>query len=173
MAHYAQDCWDAEVECSYGWIEVAGHSDRSAYDLTRHGDYTKKELVAARVLKEPVKVQLVRVHIEQQKLGKTFKKDAAPIKKYLEELTEDEKKEKAEEMEANKEITFTAGDKETKLSAEFVRFEKYEHVQQEEKFVPHVIEPSYGLGRIMYCIFEHCFKKREQDAQRTYFDFPI
>ncbi|MFN9904278.1 MAG: glycine--tRNA ligase, partial [bacterium] len=36
MAHYAQDCWDAEVETSYGWIEVAGHSDRSCFDLERH-----------------------------------------------------------------------------------------------------------------------------------------
>lgn len=36
MAHYANDCWDAEVETSYGWIEVAGHSDRSAFDLTLH-----------------------------------------------------------------------------------------------------------------------------------------
>ena len=24
MAHYAQDCWDAEIETSYGWIECAG-----------------------------------------------------------------------------------------------------------------------------------------------------
>ena len=36
MAHYANDCWDAEIETSYGWIEVAGHADRSAYDLTKH-----------------------------------------------------------------------------------------------------------------------------------------
>lgn len=36
MAHYANDCWDAEVETSYGWIEVAGHSNRSAFDLTKH-----------------------------------------------------------------------------------------------------------------------------------------
>lgn len=33
MAHYAEDCWDAEVECSYGWIECVGLADRSAYDL--------------------------------------------------------------------------------------------------------------------------------------------
>ena len=29
MAHYAQDCWDAEIECSYGWIECVGLTDRS------------------------------------------------------------------------------------------------------------------------------------------------
>lgn len=33
MAHYAEDCWDAEVECSYGWVECAGLADRSAFDL--------------------------------------------------------------------------------------------------------------------------------------------
>ena len=33
MAHYAEDCWDAEIECSYGWIECVGLADRSAYDL--------------------------------------------------------------------------------------------------------------------------------------------
>ncbi|PNY09033.1 serrate RNA effector molecule-like protein [Trifolium pratense] len=33
MAHYAADCWDAEMECSYGWIECVGIADRSAYDL--------------------------------------------------------------------------------------------------------------------------------------------
>ena len=42
----------------------------------------------------------------------------------------------------------------------------------EEKYCPHVIEPSFGIGRIVYCIFEHCFKVRAADAQRTYFDFP-
>lgn len=42
----------------------------------------------------------------------------------------------------------------------------------EEKFCPNVIEPSFGIGRVLYCIFEHCFKVREEDAQRTYFTFP-
>jgi glycyl-tRNA synthetase len=36
MAHYAADCWDAEIECSYGWIECVGIADRSAYDLDAH-----------------------------------------------------------------------------------------------------------------------------------------
>ena len=36
MAHYAADCWDAEIECSYGWIECVGIADRSAYDLHAH-----------------------------------------------------------------------------------------------------------------------------------------
>jgi glycyl-tRNA synthetase len=34
-----------------------------------------------------------------------------------------------------------------------------------EEIVPSVIEPSFGIGRIMYAIWEHNFVMR--DAQRT------
>ena len=36
MAHYAQDCWDVEVELSYGWTEIIGIADRACFDLTCH-----------------------------------------------------------------------------------------------------------------------------------------
>ena len=35
MAHYACDCWDAEIKTTYGWVECVGCADRSAYDLTQ------------------------------------------------------------------------------------------------------------------------------------------
>lgn len=35
-----------------------------------------------------------------------------------------------------------------------------------------MIEPSFGIGRILYCIFEHSFKVRPEDEKRTYFTFP-
>jgi glycyl-tRNA synthetase len=73
MAHYANDCWDAEVETSYGWIEIAGHADRSAFDLTRHGEKSKVELQAARPLKEPITVKLIRVMLDKKEVGKTYK----------------------------------------------------------------------------------------------------
>ncbi|CAM9690560.1 unnamed protein product, partial [Laminaria digitata] len=28
MAHYAADCWDMEINVSYGWTECVGHADR-------------------------------------------------------------------------------------------------------------------------------------------------
>lgn len=36
-----------------------------------------------------------------------------------------------------------------------------------EEVVPNVIEPSFGIGRIMYSIFEHTFHIRDGDEQRT------
>lgn len=40
MAHYANDCWDAEIFTSYGWIECVGHADRGCFDLSRHSEAT-------------------------------------------------------------------------------------------------------------------------------------
>lgn len=34
MAHYAKECWDAEILLSYGWTECVGHADRACFDLT-------------------------------------------------------------------------------------------------------------------------------------------
>jgi len=72
-------------------------------------------------------------------------------------------------MEAEKKITVEG----IELTEDLIKFEEKERTVIEEKYVPHVIEPSFGLGRIMYCIFEHCFKVRPQDAKRTYFEFPL
>jgi glycyl-tRNA synthetase len=42
MAHYAADCWDMEIQMSYGWIECVGHADRACYDLKQHSERTGK-----------------------------------------------------------------------------------------------------------------------------------
>ena len=55
MAHYAADCWDAELLTSYGWIECVGCADRSAYDLTVHAKKTGAPLVVRETLKEPLR----------------------------------------------------------------------------------------------------------------------
>lgn len=36
-----------------------------------------------------------------------------------------------------------------------------------EEFVPSVIEPSFGIGRIMYAMWEHNFRVRPESEQRT------
>jgi glycyl-tRNA synthetase len=35
-----------------------------------------------------------------------------------------------------------------------------------EEYIPSVIEPTFGIGRIMYIILEHNFKIRPEDDQR-------
>lgn len=38
--------------------------------------------------------------------------------------------------------------------------------------VPSVIEPSFGVGRIMYAVFEHSFMIREGDEMRNWLSLP-
>jgi len=172
MAHYANDCWDAEVETSYGWIEIAGHADRSAFDLTKHMTKTKVELMASRRLPEAITVESTRAVLNKKIVGKQFKKDQKAVVDFFEDAEEDVKAALAAQIAEAETITITAGEKEFVLTREMVTFEKETRITQEEKYVPHVIEPSFGIGRIIYCVFEHCFRQREADAQRTYFAFP-
>lgn len=74
-------------------------------------------------------------------------------------------------MEENKEIVISADGSEFKLNDEFIKFSREEKTIHEEKYTPSVIEPSFGIGRTIYCVLEHAFRMRENDAARTYFHF--
>lgn len=101
MAHYACDCWDAEVETSYGFIEVAGHADRSCFDLTRHAKKTKTELKASRLLKEKILQKQIIATPNKKEIGKNFKKEAKPINEAIEEWEEEHKEKYMKQMEEN------------------------------------------------------------------------
>ena len=58
MAHYATDCWDAEIHGSYGWIECVGIAHRGCYDLEAHEKYTGKTLRARREFETPKEVSI-------------------------------------------------------------------------------------------------------------------
>lgn len=84
MAHYACDCWDAEIEVSTGWMETVGIADRSAYDLTVHAEKTKVDLFAQEKLEKPVTVEVVSLAKKAGALvGKDFKKDGTGEKIFI------------------------------------------------------------------------------------------
>jgi glycyl-tRNA synthetase len=173
MAHYATDCWDIEIETSYGWVEIVGHADRKCFDLTRHAEMSGVELVASRKLKEPKVVKFIRVALKKDVLVKKFGKDKMkPIVDVIEKLNETDKETFAVEFESNKSIKLTILDSEVVLTDDCIVFERKEEVQLEEKFIPGVIEPAFGIGRTVYCVMEHCFKVRNFDKNRSFFAFP-
>ena len=79
MAHYAEDCWDAEIESTYGWVECVGLADRSAYDLKAHSDKSNVELTAYEKYAEPVMEEQLVVEPNKKDMGKAFKKDAKAV----------------------------------------------------------------------------------------------
>ncbi|MBN3312572.1 GARS ligase, partial [Atractosteus spatula] len=173
MAHYACDCWDAETKTSYGWIEIVGCADRSCYDLLCHARATKVPLVAEKPLKEPISF-CVFFSFEPNKgaIGKAYKRDAKLAMDYLAICDECYITEQEKLLNENGEFTVETEGKTFKLTKDMVSVKRFQKTLHVEDIVPNVIEPSFGIGRIMYSIFEHTFHVREGDEQRTYFSFP-
>ena len=89
MAHYAADCWDAEIEMSLGRVECVGIADRSAYDLTCHSKATNVALTASAPLETPIKVEKYELSKKSlAAIGKEFKKDAKAVTTHLTSLDE-------------------------------------------------------------------------------------
>ncbi|XP_052452383.1 glycine--tRNA ligase [Carassius gibelio] len=172
MAHYACDCWDAETKTSYGWIEIVGCADRSCYDLLCHARATKVPLVAEKPLKEPKIVNVVQFEANKGAIGKAYKKDAKLAMEYLAICDECYITEQEKLLNDNGEFTIETEGKTFKLTKDMVNVKRFQKTLHVEEVVPNVIEPSFGIGRIMYSIFEHTFRIREGDEQRTYFSFP-
>jgi glycyl-tRNA synthetase len=87
MAHYAADCWDAEVQCSYGWIECVGCADRSAYDLTVHAKKTGAPLVVRQTRSEPLHIEEWEIDLNKKKFGPRFKQDGKTVETAVMALT--------------------------------------------------------------------------------------
>ena len=90
MAHYATDCWDAEIENSYGWTECVGCADRAAYDLSVHSKRTGVPLVVREFLQEPIVTEKETPVLNKKTVGKTFGKDTAVITQALEAMSEEQ-----------------------------------------------------------------------------------
>ncbi|KAM3860620.1 glycine--tRNA ligase-like [Diretmus argenteus] len=172
MAHYACDCWDAESKTSYGWIEIVGCADRSCYDLSCHSRATKVPLVAEKPLKEPKVVNVVQFEPNKGAIGVVYKKDAKLVLEYLSVCDERYITDQEKLLNETGEFTIETEGKSFKLNTDMVGVKRFQKTLHVEEIVPNVIEPSFGIGRIMYSIFEHSFRVREGDEQRTYFSFP-
>uniref|UniRef100_A0A673L3A7 Glycine--tRNA ligase n=2 Tax=Cyprinidae TaxID=7953 RepID=A0A673L3A7_9TELE len=178
MAHYACDCWDAETKTSYGWIEIVGCADRSCYDLLCHARATKVPLVAEKPLKEPISFNFLHILIttiikpNKGAIGKAYKKDAKFAMEYLAICDECYITDQEKLLNESGEFTIETEGKTFKLTKDMVNVKRFQKTLHVEEVVPNVIEPSFGIGRIMYSIFEHTFRIREGDEQRTYFSFP-
>lgn len=174
MAHYACDCWDAECNTSYGWIECVGCADRSCYDLTQHSKASGTKLVASKRLPEPVEKEIIEIDTKKGKpiIGKHFKKESEVVLNALSNLSSEETVAMDAKLKESGSYQLKVSDKEFTITADMVEVKQYKKTIHVEEYVPSVIEPSFGIGRIMYAIFEHKFRVRQGDEQRTYLALP-
>lgn len=167
MAHYASDCWDAEIQNSYGWIECVGCADRACYDLSMHTTATGEKLVARERLTEPIRKRVCRIELDRKLLGQAFKKDSAAIVSYFEALPEEE----ASQLVFPVSVPLPDG-RVVSIGSDMAKLVDEEQVVHVLEYIPSVIEPSFGIGRILYSLLEHSFWCREGDEQRYVLSLP-
>ncbi|PWA86797.1 glycyl-tRNA synthetase / glycine--tRNA ligase [Artemisia annua] len=177
MAHYAADCWDAEIESSYGWIECVGIADRSAYDLRAHTEKSGVALVAQEKFSEPKEVEKLVITPNKKELGLAFKGDQKLVIESLEAMNEKEAMEMKATLESKGEIEFEVCklQKMVTIKKNMLSISKETKREHQRTFTPSVIEPSFGIGRIIYCLYEHSFYMRPDksgDEQLNVFRFP-
>ncbi|PAV17731.1 glycyl-tRNA synthetase [Pyrrhoderma noxium] len=171
MAHYATDCWDAEIQNSYGWTECVGCADRAAYDLTVHSAKTGHPLVVRQALKEPIVTEKLVPEFNKKTFGKTFARDTGLLQKFIGDMTEEELTKLQGELAQGQTIVSVDG-REFTITSDHLTIECKMFKQSIREFTPNVIEPSFGLGRILYILLEHSFWCREQDIERGILSLP-
>ncbi|KXZ46296.1 hypothetical protein GPECTOR_45g166 [Gonium pectorale] len=171
MAHYAADCWDGEVETTYGWVECVGLADRSAYDLQAHTAMSKIDLTAFDKYDTPRMVEVVKVVPNNKELGAVFKKDQKAVKEALEALDEASALALQAKLAAGETAPLKTCDATFEIKPGMVEIKKVTEKVTGKTYTPSVIEPSFGIGRIMYCMFEHSYYTREGDETRAVMGF--
>ncbi len=150
-AHYSAASFDQMVYSErFGWVEVSGHAYRTDYDLSRHAKYSGYDMTADRRLTTPKEVIEARVYPNPQRIREVFGNEMPRVMQAIGKvdpkwlINEFNSKGKA----VINGYTITS-------DMVFIREEKRKvHV---ERFIPHDIEPSFGVDRIVYVALEHAY----------------
>lgn len=172
MAHYAIDCWDAEVKTDqYGWVEIIGIADRTDFDLKSHIEHSKEDLSVFKEYDEPKTVTTTKASFNMKKFGPTFKGDSANAKEILENTNPDDIISAFKNSGVYK---FSIGDNEYEIDDSFITFKTEDEQIRGERIIPHVIEPSYGIDRIIYSTLLHAYTEdvNDEGEKRAYLKLP-
>jgi glycyl-tRNA synthetase len=162
-AHYAQDCWDAEVYSDrFGWVETVGIADRSDYDLRAHATHSGEAFTVFIQYDQPRITQQTRIIADMGTLGPKYRGKAKAIADAL-----------AAAHPGPNGATVTVDGEHYDIPSELYEIREEEVTVQGEEVCPHVIEPSYGIDRMIYGLLENAYSQDEIDGEtRTLLRFP-
>jgi glycyl-tRNA synthetase len=156
MAHYASDCWDAEIHGSYGWVECVGIAHRGCYDLESHEKATGKSLRARREFSEPQVIETDGWTINGATAGPAFRALAGAVKAAVEGLPATTSFPHLVSLESGEQVT---------VEPEHVKRDQRTETITGEWYIPHVVEPAFGIDRIIWHILDHAYDETGKDGE--------
>jgi glycyl-tRNA synthetase len=162
-AHYSTQSFDQEVYVErWGWVEVSGHAYRTDYDLKRHMEFSGQDMQIFKEYEKPVESEKLFIKPIMAKLGPVFKADA---EKVTEKLSKADPEEIIASIRKNGYYMFGK----YKLLPEHLEIVHKKVVEHGRRFIPHVVEPSFGSDRLVYVALEYAYRVKED---RTILSFP-
>jgi glycyl-tRNA synthetase len=117
-----------------------------------HAKKTGASLIVRERLPEPIKVTEWEIDLDRKKFGPHFKRDGRIVEAALVATTQSQRKELAEALESAGSLTIevpNVGDGKVSVPAEVIKIEQRTRTENVREFVPNVVEPSFGIGRIL------------------------
>jgi glycyl-tRNA synthetase len=162
-AHYSTQSFDQEVLVDrWGWIEVSGHAYRTDYDLSSHMKVSGADLRVYKEYETPVEEEQLVVKPIMAKLGPAFKTEAAKVAELLSEAS-------AEEVAASLKKNGYYKIQNYKILPRHVDVSRQKTVVRGKRFIPHVVEPSFGCDRLFYVALEYAYGVKDD---RVVMSFP-
>ncbi|WP_455369942.1 glycine--tRNA ligase [[Eubacterium] cellulosolvens] len=154
-AHYSDQTFDQEILLDrWGWTEVSGHAYRTSYDISRHIEFSGVDMSVFKPHLKPIEVQEKKLIPKVNVLRKDFGDDTNKILQLL-------KSEDAANVQAqiNGKGSFHLG----KYLIKKEHFDIKTSFKKEtgRRIIPHVIEPSFGVDRLVYAAMEFAYSTKE------------
>ncbi|MCG2865012.1 MAG: glycine--tRNA ligase [Vulcanisaeta sp.] len=150
-AHYSSASFDQMVYSErFGWVEVSGHAYRTDYDLSRHMKYSGYDLTVERRLSTPKEVTEIRVYPNPQRIRDAFGNEASKV---MQAVGKADPSWLASELGSKGVVTVNG----YSITRDMVFIKEERRKVFVERFVPHDVEPSFGVDRIVYVTLEHAY----------------
>lgn len=154
-AHYSLQSFDQEILLErWSWTEVSGNAYRTDYDLKQHMQHSGTDMQVYKEHEKPMIKEVITIKPNMATLGPAFKKDAAKIAEQLKNADPEEIR-----IALQKKGYYTLDA--CKILPEYVEII---HTKEEEKgrrFLPHVVEPSFGSDRLAYVALEYAYSQKD------------
>jgi glycyl-tRNA synthetase len=178
------------------WIEIIGIAHRGGYDLSQHSK--THDMSIKRTYDPPIEQICYDIKLDMKKISGKFRKiiskkksvinsssdsssdsgfnsdvDINQIRKYLFDLKDNHDIcDYIIEKNKNKEsFNLNIYGRDYEFEPELIKINKILKKITHEKFIPHIVEPSFGIDRIMYALLNNIFWIRDDDPDRVVLSF--
>ena len=162
-AHYSSETFDQEVLVErWNWLEVNACACRTDYDLKRHMEASGQDMYVFKEYEKPIERECTTAKPIMAKMGPAFKKEAGTVAELLSKTS-------SEELETafKKNGYFQLA--KYRIIPEQVDIKREKIVERGRRFIPYVIEPTFGADRLFYVAFEYAYRVKDD---RTVLSFP-